>query len=118
MQELDRARYWPKVVQVVPTNDYGVYAYFNDGSVRLFDAKPLIKPGTVFETLIDINIFKSKLTVINDTIAWDMGGNRDTRKCVDIDPFVIYNQTVVDDPLYDEQRVAESQISYKRDATL
>jgi len=98
-QELDKANFWPVVLQVIPTDDFGVYAYFNDGSVRLFDAKPLIKPGTVFEPLQDINFFKSKLAVINDTVAWDIGGNRDPRKCIDLDPFVIFEQPAVADPL-------------------
>ena len=96
---LNTAYFWPTVLQVVPTDDYKVYAYFNDGSVRLFDAKPLIKHGTVFEPLQDIQVFKSKLAVINDTVAWDMGGNRDPYKCVDLDPFVIFEQPAVADPL-------------------
>ena len=114
IQELDKSRFWPKVVQVVPTEDYRVYAYFNDGSVRLFDVKPLIKTGTVFEPLLDKEVFKSKLTVINETIAWDMGGNRDPRKCIDLDPLVIFEQPVVADPLCNEQWVAENMIEYKR----
>ena len=98
-QTLDYKYFWPKVLQVVPTDDYGVYAYFNDGSVRLFDAKPLIKSGTVFEPLQDIDYFKSKLAVINGTVAWDTGENRDPCKCVDLDPLVIFEQPIVDDPL-------------------
>jgi len=100
-QKLDLDKFWPKILQVIPTNDYGVYAYFNDGSVRLFDAKPLIEPGTVFEPLQDIEFFKSKLAVINDTIAWDIGGNRNPCKCIDLDPFVIFEQPAVADPLSD-----------------
>jgi len=46
---------------------------------------------------MDIKIFKSKLTVINDTIVWDMGGNRDSFKCIDIDPFAVFeNEPVAD----------------------
>lgn len=99
MSNLDKTLFYPLVLQVVPTDNFEVYAYFNDGSVRLFDVKPLLKPGTVFEPLMDINIFKSKLTVINYTVAWDMGGNRDPYKCIDLDPFVIFEQPMVDDPL-------------------
>lgn len=99
MSNLDKTLFYPLVLQVVPTDNFEVYAYFNDGSVRLFDVKPLLKPGTVFEPLMDINTFKSKLTVINYTVAWDMGGNRDPYKCIDLDPFVIFEQPMVDDPL-------------------
>jgi len=101
MQVLEKKYFWPKVLQVMPTDDYGVYAYFNDGSVRLFNVRPLIKPGTVFEPLQDINLFSSKLTVINGTVAWDMGGNRNPRKCIDLDPLVIFDQPAIDDPLAD-----------------
>jgi len=111
-QELDKNNFWPKVLQVVPTDDYCVYAYFNDGSVRLFDVKSLIKPGTIFEPLQDITFFKSKLAVINETVAWDIGGNRDPRKCIDLDPFVIFEQAPVADPLCAVQGVAEHQVAY------
>ncbi|GBR77612.1 protein DUF2442 [Candidatus Termititenax dinenymphae] len=96
---MDKDCFWPKVLQVLPTDNFEVYAYFNDGSVRLFDVKPLLKVGTVFEPLMDINIFKEKLAVINDTVAWDMGGNRNPRKCIDLDPFVVFEQQPVMDPL-------------------
>lgn len=91
--------FWPKVLQVVPADDYGVYAYFNDGSVRFVDAKPYIEPGTVFEPLANRDIFRDKLAVINDTVAWDMGGDRDPVKCIDLDPFVIFDSPAVADPL-------------------
>jgi len=111
-QMIDKSRFWPKVLQVVPTDEYEVYVYFNDGSVRFFDVKPLIKPDTVFEPLHDIDFFKSKLTVINDTVAWDIGGQRNPRKCIDLDPFVIFERPAVVDPLYTEQMVAENRIPY------
>ena len=114
-QELDITEFWPKVLQVVPTDDYGVYAYFNDGSVRFINVKPFIKPDTVFEPLQDISFFKSKLAVINGTVAWDIGGNRDTRKCVDLDPLVIFEEPAVADPLCAKQEVAEHQPAYNRE---
>ena len=113
IQKIDKTNFWPKVLQVVPTDDYKVYVYFNDGSVRLFDVKPLIKHGTVFEPLFDIEFFKSKLAIINETVAWDIGGNRNPQKCVDIDPFTIFEQPAVNDPLSNELMVAEELIGYK-----
>ena len=115
--DLDKANFWPKVLQVVPTDDYGVYVYFNDGSVRLFDAKPLIKPGTVFEPLQDIAFFRTKLAIINDTVAWDVGGSRDPRKCVDLDPLVIFKLPAVADPLGGIQNVAEYERLYSQGDT-
>ncbi len=96
---MDMNEFWPVVIQVVPTDDYKLYLYFNDGTVRLFDVAPLIKPDTVFEVLRDIDVFKNTVTVLNDTAAWDIEGTRNTRKCIDLDPFVLYEQAVVADPL-------------------
>ncbi|WP_069988530.1 DUF2442 domain-containing protein [Massilioclostridium coli] len=95
---LDYTRFFPSVLQVIPTDDYQVYAYFNDGSIRLVNIKPFIKPDTVFAPLEDIHIFKEKLAVINQTIAWDMGGNRDEQNCIDLDPIAIFKQPPVADP--------------------
>jgi hypothetical protein len=92
-------RYWPQVLQAVPTDDFSVYVYFSDGSVRLFDVKPLIHAGSVFEPLANIEVFKSKLTVMNDTVAWDFFDARDPRRCLDLDPFTIYEGVAVADPL-------------------
>lgn len=97
--KLDFTHFFPQVLQVVPTDDYKVYAYFNNGSIKMVDVKPMIKPGTVFEPLADIDFFKSKAAVINDTVAWDTGGNRDPTKCLDLDPFVIFGLPDAEDPL-------------------
>lgn len=44
---------FPKVLQAVAGKDFTVYLYFNDGSVRLYDAKPLLALGGVFAPLQD-----------------------------------------------------------------
>ena len=101
-QNLDWKHFYPRVYQAIATDDYKIYSYFNDGSVRMFDVKPLIKPGTVFEPLQDIEFFKSKLTVIGYTAAWDAEGKRDPTKCIDLDPLVLFAQPMVADPLEKE----------------
>jgi hypothetical protein len=92
-------QYWPQVLQAVPGDDFTVYAYFSDGSIRLVDVKPLIYSGSVFEPLADVEIFKSQITVMNDTVAWDIRGDGDPRHCLDLDPFTIYENMAVVDPL-------------------
>lgn len=99
MNNLDSTYFFPQVLQVVPNEEFGLYVYFNDGSVRFYDMEPLLNPGTVFEKLRDISIFRSKLTILNGTVAWDINGNRDSRDCIDIDPLVIFESPMVDDPL-------------------
>ena len=42
--QLDFSRFFPCVLQAVATDDFQVYVYFNDGSVRLLDVKPLLQP--------------------------------------------------------------------------
>ena len=83
------------MLQAVPSDDYKVFAYMNDGSIRCIDIAPLIKAETVFERLADTDVFKSRLTVINDTVGWDFEGNRNPYKCIDIDPESIFEAPVV-----------------------
>jgi hypothetical protein len=92
---------YPQVLQAVPGDGYIVYAYMLDGSVRRVDVTHLIEKGGVFEALKDRNLFENALTVLNDTVAWDLSGNYDPTNCIDIDPFTIADCPIVDDPLAD-----------------
>ncbi|MCD7954417.1 MAG: DUF2442 domain-containing protein [Lachnospiraceae bacterium] len=87
----------PEVFQAVAGNNFIVYAYMNDGGVREFDMKPLIKKGGIFSILADEKIFRGKLTVLNGTVAWDIGGNRDEYHCIDIDPRTVFDSPVISD---------------------
>lgn len=88
----------PEVLQAVPGEDFTVYAYMNDGAVRLVDMKPLIARGNLFEKLKNIDFFNS-VTVMNNTIAWDLSGVRDPYNCIDIGPCNIEECPIVADPL-------------------
>ena len=81
--------YFPKVVQAIATDDYKVYVYFDDGSIKCLDMSEKIKSG-VFQQIKDIEIFKNTMTILNDTVAWDLNENNDPSECIDIDPFTIY----------------------------
>ena len=92
--------YLASVVQAIPGDDFTVYAYFSDGSVRLADIKPLIAKGGVFTQLGDPTFFTEHLTVINNAVAWDTGTSRDPYTCIDLDPCTMYKTaTLVSDPL-------------------
>jgi len=91
--------YFPVVVQAVPGPDQTVYAYFTDGTIHLFDAKPLVAQGGVFARLASKEFFEGALTVLNDTVAWDVSGVFDPTTCIDVDPFTVYEAPVVADPL-------------------
>ena len=90
---------FPSVVQAVAGEDFTVYAYMLDGTIRLYDAKPLIARGGVFEALKNEDFFKERLTVLNETVAWDLSGNGDPAECIDIDPFTLESCPEVSDRL-------------------
>lgn len=75
-----------EVIQVIPTDDYKVYVYMDDNTVRLYDAAPLIAKGGIFNKIKDIDIFKNACTILNDTLAWDLSGCMDGINCIDICP--------------------------------
>lgn len=89
----------PNVTQTVAGEDYTVYAYFHDGMVRRFDAKPLIEQGGVFLPLRDEDSFRTCLTVLNDAVARDMDGTRNPHTCIDLDPCEMYESC----PMVDDQ---------------
>ncbi len=93
--KLDFKYFQPEVFQAVAGENYIVYAYLNDGSIRMLDMKPMIKGSGVFSVLNDEKIFRGKLTVLNNSVAWDIEGNRDEYKCIDIDPFQVFESPVV-----------------------
>ena len=90
----------PKVLQAVAGENFVVYVYFHDGSIRLFDAKPLLNAGGVFTPLRDPVFFRERLTVLNDSVAWDMDGTLNLSTCVDLDPCELYETSpAITDPL-------------------
>jgi len=87
------------VIQVIPRSDFKVYVYFSDGRIKLYDLSHLIGKG-IFQKISDVKLFMDKCTVMNGTLAWDVGGNFDIYSCIDIDPETIYaNGQDVADPL-------------------
>ena len=80
---------FPAVVQAVAGEDYTVFAYMANGTIKQYDAKPLIEKGGIFEKLRDKDFFAKRLTVLNDTVAWDISGDHNPEECIDIDPFTI-----------------------------
>ena len=90
--------YWPEVIQVIPTREYKVYIYFDDGTIRLFDASELITKG-VFRQLQYDNLFIETCTVINNTLAWTPDKSYSETTCLDLDPINLYqNCSIVDEP--------------------
>lgn len=82
--------YFPEVVQVIPHEDFTVSVYFSDGKIVLYDIKPYLHTE-VFSKVSDIDVFMESCTILNDTLAWDITGNRDESACIDIDPDTLYS---------------------------
>ena len=91
------------MIQVLPTKNLKVYVYFADGKIKLYDTSNFVGKG-VFSAIAKIENFIEKCTVINGTLAWDIGGNFDEYKCLDINPETIYLEGVdVSDPLEEKE---------------
>ena len=84
----------PNIIQVKPTEKYTVYVFFDNGIIKEYSLKEDIESGGVFEKIKDINIFIEKCTIMNGTLAWDISGDRDTTKCIDICPDTIYEDGI------------------------
>lgn len=84
----------PKIVQVVPTKEHMVYVYFEDGKIVCYDITPLLDKEA-FAVLREVEYFIKTCTIMNDTLAWDVSGNRDNTACIDIDPDTLYKLDAV-----------------------
>ena len=90
----------PKLFQVVPTDTYQVFLYYDDGQIRRYDCSWISDEGGIFEQIKDITAFKKLCTVMNGTLAWDISGVRDATRCIDLCPDTIYEESVPSsDPL-------------------
>ncbi len=67
---------------------------FIEGKIVCYDIKPLLEKGA-FTALREIEYFMQTCTIMNDTLAWDVSGNRDSMKCIDIDPDTLYTLNAV-----------------------
>lgn len=85
-----------EIVQVIPTENYTVYIYFDDGYVRLYNANELIKRGGIFNKLKDKKFFIERCTILNNTLAWDITGNYDEFNCIDICPDTLKSCPIVE----------------------
>ena len=89
---------FPVVLKAVAGQNYTVYAYMRDGTVRKVSVKHLVELGGIWERLKDEEFFRNALTVLNDTVAWDLTGKRDPYECIDIDPFAVAECEIVSVP--------------------
>ncbi|WP_296331108.1 DUF2442 domain-containing protein [uncultured Treponema sp.] len=88
-----------EIVQVYPQDNYDVVLYFVDGKIKKYNVSHLVGQG-VFKCLEDIDFYKNNCTVLNHTLAWTLDGKYDSSNCLDLDPYVLYNEGIeIADPL-------------------
>ncbi|MGL4874008.1 MAG: DUF2442 domain-containing protein [Clostridium sp.] len=101
------------IYQVIPTDDFTVYLYFEDGKIKLFNIGMIELVG-VFEPLKDVTVFKDTCTVLNRTLAWSLDKSYDTTTCIDLDADVLYEQCpIVDEPWHLWERLNPNSICPK-----
>lgn len=71
------------VIKVVPNKDFTVRVHFSDGNIFLYNAFNIISR---FPVLQDVDYFIKRCTIINNTLAWDISGDLNDAKCLDIAP--------------------------------
>lgn len=79
---------------VKPNEDFTLTLWFDNGEVRLYDAKPLLEPGTVFEPFADYENFRRVYLDDTHCVAWDVDPKVDSdvvwSNKVDISPDSCY----------------------------
>ena len=83
-----------QITAVRPGADYTLILDFDNGETRVFSCKPLLKPGTVFEPLLDEKRFRSVYLDETHCVCWDrdpaVDSNTVWNNKVDLCPDVCY----------------------------
>ena len=96
--DLPMAEYFTKgrrqITSVSPNDNFTLTLRFDNGELRLYDCKPFLLPGTVFEPFLAIENFRRVYLDSNHCVAWDVDPNLDSdivwSNKVDISPDSCY----------------------------
>lgn len=87
-----------QITGVVPNHDFTLTISFEDGEKRLFDMRPLLRKGTVFEPFLKPENFQRVYVDDSHCIAWDIDPTVDSSKVwsnkVDLCPDCCYVDSV------------------------
>lgn len=69
-----------KIVGVAPNDDFTLTISFDNGEKRLYDVRPFLKKGTVFEHFLNIEDFRRVYVDEQHCIAWDIDPTIDSNE--------------------------------------
>lgn len=87
-----------QLVSVVPNDNFTLTLGFDNGEKRLYDVRPLLQKGTVFEPFADLKHFRRVYIDSHHCIAWDIDPSVDSAQVwgnkVDLCPDSCYLDSV------------------------
>lgn len=87
-----------RITAVTPNDDFTLTISFDNGERRLYDVRPILKKGTVFEPFAIIENFKRVYVDEQHCIAWDIDPTVDSNKVwnnkVDLCPDTCYIESI------------------------
>lgn len=69
-----------KLISVKANDDYTLDLAFDNGELRMYDCRPLLKPNTVFERLANAEVFSRVYIDDTNCVSWDVDPNIDSKK--------------------------------------
>ncbi len=84
----------PVLYQVLPTDDFKVYLYYDNGEIKLYDCNFIFEELNVYKKISELGEFKRLCTIMNKTLAFDVSEKRDPYNCIDFCPDTIYTDSV------------------------
>ena len=69
-----------RITGVVPNDDFTLTLSFDNGERRLYDMRPLLKTGTVFEPFMKIENFRRVYVDGTHCVAWDIDPDVDSEQ--------------------------------------
>ena len=79
-----------QITKVVPREDFTLVLSFDNGETRLYNARPLLQPGTVFASFREWRNFRRVYLDENHCVSWDIAPAVDSTKVwnnkVDLSP--------------------------------
>ena len=87
-----------QITDVVPNDDFTLTITFDNGERRIYNVRPLIKKGTVFEPLMRRETFSRVYVDDAHSVAWDIDPTIDSNKIwsnkIDLCPDSCYMDSV------------------------